>query len=85
MCLYACSCAFRLSVCLLVCLSVCLSACLSVCLSACLSVCLSVCVPVRSAWVTLLVCKLVRACLRGDRMGGFDACPTLHWCLRGIS
>ena len=45
-------------------LSVCVFLCACGCSCAsCQSVCLSVCLSVRSAWVTLLVCKLVRACV----------------------
>ena len=46
-----------------------MSVCLSVCPPVCLSACLSVCLSVRSVWVSLLVCKLVRACVVIARVG----------------
>ena len=54
------------------------TACVHVYRRVCSRVHLSVCL---SAYACLFVCMLVRV----DRMGGFDACPTLHSCWHGIT
>ena len=56
------------------------------CESSCVFSCPSVRLSARTClFVCMLVCMLVRGCLRVDRMGGFDACPTLHSCRHGIT
>ena len=78
-----------MQVCVYACTYACMFVFMRVCVRACVRLRPRVCLSARACSVgefaCLPVCMLVRACQHGDRMGGFDACRTLHSCWRGIS